>query len=843
MRAWTKTLLSLHLVMICLAISCSPAQTASDTAILDKKEHLSLSYVPAKATCLIAARPADLFSRTDFKSEYEHILNKEGHFSEIIEPTEVSKALLIWVSPSPDAIVFKIKPSTREAAIQIKAFLGAPVGKPTDFHSRFYVKSSHGWNILELEDECLLFSQHEHLIKECIKSGVKGATDCDWAKTWNEEANSDILFFANTNFLRLLGRGGQPFGRQLIEPDLMNTCRWLVGRIKFEKGMRFSVMEQAHSSGDANKLSEDNRSILEALRGLISQKKKSLLTNLHKRSHRRSQLLSESDAILSEAKITVQDNRVEISGGTTPEFSKRVPAEVAYAVRSAGVAVKIDRSSHNLKQLVLALHNYESTYKQFPAAIQIGPKNQTHSWRVSILPFLNGHEKLYEQYRMDEPWYSENNKQLLSQMPSIFGDSKAGETPYKVVTSDHASDRFHSIFRKGPSMGGPRLAEINVDGASRTICLIETQPMLPWTKPEDCEISFNPIRPGNEPELQLPKFGGLLPRGFMVGMADYRTTLFINSGANSDQLRALFSTNGGEVIPDFEPLNAPTEFQTQEFDNGVRIKLNGEPFAEYRTDGPNPILLLLSGPDGAIITPPSPQESNNKQQDHFPSNGICLTYPSINGFDFWSERGNRVKHHRFSRIEGGLHGVVDSVSHWVDGKGEMLIEEKRRMTFGDDSSGRWIDFFARLECKVDQLTFDPTDDAIFAIRVAEPMTVDAKLGGRISNSNGLNDVSALGKPADWIDYSGPIGDKTYGLTIFSDRLTRWDVSSNGSLGLYLNQPTGFKRNEFSQGFNMKKGQGLFFHFRFLLHAGPADTEILDRVFQSFCQSQFYEPNL
>src|SRR5262249_19374530 len=39
------------------------------------------------------------------------------------------------------------------------------------------------------------------------------------------------------------------------------------------------------------------------------------------------------------------------------------------------------------------------------------------SWRVHLLPFL-GEDKLYKEFRLNEPWDSDHNKKLLSRMPA-----------------------------------------------------------------------------------------------------------------------------------------------------------------------------------------------------------------------------------------------------------------------------------------------------------------------------------------------------------------------------------------------------------------------------------------
>jgi hypothetical protein len=59
-----------------------------------------------------------------------------------------------------------------------------------------------------------------------------------------------------------------------------------------------------------------------------------------------------------------------------------------------------------LRQIGLALQNYHDQHGSFPPAYTLGPDNKPwHSWRVLILPQL-GEQKLYQEYRFDEPWDS-----------------------------------------------------------------------------------------------------------------------------------------------------------------------------------------------------------------------------------------------------------------------------------------------------------------------------------------------------------------------------------------------------------------------------------------------------
>jgi hypothetical protein len=53
------------------------------------------------------------------------------------------------------------------------------------------------------------------------------------------------------------------------------------------------------------------------------------------------------------------------------------------------------------------------------------------SWRVALLPAL-GEEDLYKQFKLNEPWDSEHNKQLIAKMPKVFAspgkDAGVGKT-------------------------------------------------------------------------------------------------------------------------------------------------------------------------------------------------------------------------------------------------------------------------------------------------------------------------------------------------------------------------------------------------------------------------------
>jgi uncharacterized protein (TIGR03067 family) len=126
-----------------------------------------------------------------------------------------------------------------------------------------------------------------------------------------------------------------------------------------------------------------------------------------------------------------------------PGEEKPTPQEIAKykdAADKVRDAAARAQSQNNLKQIGLAMHSYHDAYKQFPlhAAYSQDVKTPPLSWRVAILPFVE-ENALYQQFKLDEPWDSRHNRQLIAKMPKVYepvGAAKKGEglTFYQVFT-------------------------------------------------------------------------------------------------------------------------------------------------------------------------------------------------------------------------------------------------------------------------------------------------------------------------------------------------------------------------------------------------------------------------
>ena len=191
-------------------------------------------------------------------------------------------------------------------------------------------------------------------------------------------------------------------------------------------------------------------------------------------------------------------------------------------------------SVNQLKQIMVAMHNYHDTFKRFPPpAILDGDGKPLLSWRVAILPFLD--TELSLQFHRDEPWDSPHNKTLLARMPDVY------RCPLAKVADDHTV--FLTPRGEGTVFAGPEGMPIRriIDGSSKTIAIVEADDIhaVPWTKPDDWP--FDPERP-------TAGLGGHFPDVFLTGACD-ASVHTIKLSIDPEIMRSLISHAGREPIP------------------------------------------------------------------------------------------------------------------------------------------------------------------------------------------------------------------------------------------------------------------------------------------------------
>jgi prepilin-type processing-associated H-X9-DG protein len=208
------------------------------------------------------------------------------------------------------------------------------------------------------------------------------------------------------------------------------------------------------------------------------------------------------------------------------------------AVQQAREAARRSQCQNNLKQIGLALLNYESRYGTFPPAFVADANGKPmHSWRVLILPYLE-QQSLYDSYNFSEPWDGPNNSRLLSQMPAVFRCASDPASAGGTTTSYAGVFGEHCIFQGSAPV---RFASIT-DGAGNTMLVGEADgARIPWMKPDDIDVGLHPTLGDSS------GFSSHHLRGVNFLMAD-GSVRFIPLSIDQQSLKALFTRDGGEVV-------------------------------------------------------------------------------------------------------------------------------------------------------------------------------------------------------------------------------------------------------------------------------------------------------
>jgi hypothetical protein len=211
------------------------------------------------------------------------------------------------------------------------------------------------------------------------------------------------------------------------------------------------------------------------------------------------------------------------------------------AVQQAREAARRTQCQNNLRQIGLALLNYESAYATLPPAyIADASGKPMHSWRVLILPFID-QAPLHSQYDFDEPWDGPNNSRLLSQMPSVYACPSHSSTGLNTNTAYAAVFGERCIFRGTEPVGYREI----IDGTSNTLMIVEaSRAGIPWMKPDDIDITKHPAL-GDPDGFSSDHTGGV--HGLMADGAVH----FLSQNINVDTLKALFTRDGGEAVGNF----------------------------------------------------------------------------------------------------------------------------------------------------------------------------------------------------------------------------------------------------------------------------------------------------
>ena len=277
----------------------------------------------------------------------------------------------------------------------------------------------------------------------------------------------------------------------------------------------------------------------------------------------------------------------------------------------------------------------------------------------------------------------------------------------------------------------------------------------------------------------------------------------------------------------------------------IAIAVDGQMVTEYRFgDAPHVYYYPLIGPGGVKMTRDYPMvKTDGEETDHVHHRSIWFSHGEVNGVDFWGEDASykgtpkhpvgKIEHDGVVKASGGKEaGVLETKQKWTAPDGSVPIRGTQLFrVHAGAATERVVDFEITLTAGDKDVVFGDTKEGTAGIRIAESMRLKQPKGpgkGTITNSEGHADGKAWGQKAKWVTMTGPIGDKTYSITMMDHpsnlrHPTRWHARD---YGLFAANP--FCESEMDKtkekgagAHTLKAGQSLTLKYRMAFTEGDA----------------------
>lgn len=229
--------------------------------------------------------------------------------------------------------------------------------------------------------------------------------------------------------------------------------------------------------------------------------------------------------------------------------------------------------------------------------------------------------------------------------------------------------------------------------------------------------------------------------------------------------------------------------------------------------------------------------------DHPHHRSLWVAHGEVNGANIWDDgEGHGFQRHlKFaSRFSGPVcTGFVEEVQ-WESKERKAIMEESRTFRLWKSvPGGRFMDLTVTLLAPFGEVKLgDTKEGGICSMRVQEVMQGDA--GGLMTNGvGGVTEPQIWGHRAPWLDYSGTLGGKKVGMTIFDHpRSFRYPAHWHArDYGLFTANP--FALHDYQTSWSqdgshvIPKGGMVTFKYRIYLHEGDAATACVAEHWNNF----------
>lgn len=376
-----------------------------------------------------------------------------------------------------------------------------------------------------------LADNHRDVCLNAMKNAIRakaGTSDKSWFEDWSAYSDHAVSTYVSGDVINTVSQQfsdpSNPFTAMLS--PLWEQSDYAVGGLQLSDKLKFEFMARCPDPEGSAAISRTVKTLVPVARTMVEnwgQSAKSSIGNQD--SSAVDGMLDMQMKVIDSARVTTTDSTVTLTLGLGGDEIGLAQTLVPVIVATRAAARRT-QSANNLRQISLAMLNYQSAHGTFPPPVLTSDSGRKYSWRVALLPFLE-QQNLYDHYRFDEDWDSEHNREVTRHIPMIYRHpSDAGPVTnscYFVVTGDETP--FAAT--------GARLEEIS-DGTSNTICVVEANPGIHWAEPRDLEFAQDNL---------LERVGGFTSGGFNVSLCD-GSVLFLSKSIGEEVLRQLLTSRG-----------------------------------------------------------------------------------------------------------------------------------------------------------------------------------------------------------------------------------------------------------------------------------------------------------